>query len=57
MFTVHAEDAEGHSDSEVECATLEEALIHLRELIHNEMDDPEGPIFCRYGVRFDRQEE
>ncbi len=45
---------QGHDDGEVECATLDEALTHLRELILNEMADPDGPIFSRYGLHFER---
>jgi hypothetical protein len=38
-------------DTETECATLDEALCHLHELVLSEMEDPlpGGPRFERYG--------
>ena len=31
-------------------AMLDEALTHLRELVLNELADPDGPMFDRYGL-------
>ncbi|MCI0363472.1 MAG: hypothetical protein L0219_06285 [Phycisphaerales bacterium] len=53
MFTVYALNLSESTDTEAECATLDEALTHLRELVLSEMADPDGPIFDRYGVYFD----
>lgn len=59
MFTAYALDlSDPACDQEVECATLDEALMHLRELITSEMEDTsggraDGPRFERYGVRID----
>lgn len=48
-----SDPATSGGDQEVECADLDEALTHLRELILNEMADgwPDGARFERYGVR------
>ena len=50
-YALHVDDPE--FDQEVECADLDEALLHLRELITSEMEAPphEGPRFERSGVR------
>ena len=50
MFTVYALSLSDDLDTETECATLEEALMHLRELITSEMEDADGPAFDRYGI-------
>ena len=51
MFTVYALDMSNPAnDQDVECATLDEALTHLRELVLSEMADPNGPCFERYGL-------
>lgn len=47
-------DWRGWRDTDAECATLDEALTHLRELILNELADPQRPIFNRYGLYFAR---
>ena len=54
MFTVYALNLTDNLDTETECATLDEALTHLRELVLNELADPDGPIFDRYGFFFDK---
>lgn len=56
MFTVYALNlADGPAvDTETECATLDEARRHLRELVLNEMEDAEGPRFDRYGLCFQK---
>jgi hypothetical protein len=51
MFTVYALNLnDPASDTETECATLDEALCHLRELITSEIEDSERPVFDRYGI-------
>jgi hypothetical protein len=57
MFTVYALDMSGGPgcDQDVECADLDEALTHLRELVLNEMSDPDGPRFSRYGMWFETE--
>ena len=41
MFTVYALNlSDPAMDTEAECATLDEALTHLRELVLNELEDP-----------------
>ena len=35
-------------------ATLDEALSHLNELVLNELEDPDGPRFDRYGLFVDQ---
>ena len=52
MFTVYALSLTDNLDTETQCATLEEALCHLRELVMNEAADPNGPTFDRYGLHF-----
>ena len=52
VFTVFALSIQDHRETEAQCASLEEALIHLHELITSEMEDPDGPLFDRYGVYF-----
>jgi hypothetical protein len=47
--------AEPASDTETECATLDEALCHLRELILSEMEDEKRPSFDCYGITPGRQ--
>jgi hypothetical protein len=37
-------------DQEIECADLDEALTHLRELITSDGEDADGARFERYGV-------
>lgn len=53
-FTVYAlilsNPAPGGADTETECATLDEALCQLSELVLSEMEDPDGPRFERYGL-------
>lgn len=39
MFTVYAIDIETGNDTEAECASLNEALTHLRELAHDQSGD------------------
>ena len=58
IFNVFATGKNGVIETETECATLDEALCHLRELVLNELADPggDGPNFDRYGLRFDRLE-
>ena len=56
MFIAYALHVDGPEfDTEVECADLDEALCHLRELITSEMEAAaeieDGPRFERYGVR------
>lgn len=56
MFIAYALDmANPENDQEIECADLDEALAHLRELIQADMDEAyyyEEPMsFDRYGVR------
>jgi hypothetical protein len=46
---------EPESDTETECETLEEALMHLRELITSELEADEGPAFDRYGIALDQR--
>ena len=50
MSTVYALNLNDNLDTETQCASLNEALTHLRELVLNEMADPDGPIFDRYGL-------
>ena len=52
VFTVYALSIQDHRETEAQCASLEEALIHLHELITSEMEDPAGPRFDRNGVYF-----
>ena len=54
MFTVYALDmSDPANDTKTECATLDEALTHLRELVLNEIADADGPIFNRYGLYYE----
>jgi hypothetical protein len=53
MFIVYALNIADNADTETECETLDEALIHLRELITSEMEADEGPAFDRYGIAVD----
>jgi len=51
MFTAYAPPVDGQEfDQEVECADLDEALTHLRELITHELEDKDAPPFDRYGI-------
>ena len=50
VFTVFATGKDGLTETETECATLDEALCHLRELVLSEMADGDGPRFERYGL-------
>ena len=50
VFTVFALSIQDHRETEAQCESLEEALIHLHELITSEMENPDGPRFDRYGV-------
>ena len=52
VFTVFALSIQDHRETEAQCASLEEAPIHLHELITSEFEDPRGPRFDRYGVYF-----
>lgn len=55
MFIAYALNlADPGADTEVECATLDEALCHLHELVLNELEDPDGARFKRYGLSIDR---
>ncbi len=55
MFTVYALDlSDPANDTETECATLDEALTHLRELVLNEMEQDGGPGFERFGLALDK---
>ena len=47
MYALNLSD---NLDTDTQCATLDEALCHLRELILNDLDDAEGPAFDRYGI-------
>jgi hypothetical protein len=56
MFIAYALHVDGPEfDQEVECADLDEALTHLRELITSELAArapiENGPHFDHYGVR------
>lgn len=53
MFPVYALNLSNNLDTEAQCATLDEALRHLRELITNEMADPSGVHFDRHGLCFE----
>ena len=37
-----------NADTETQCATLDEALTHLRELVLNEVDGRDGPMIILY---------
>lgn len=50
MFIVYALALATGEDTETECATLDEALTHLRELITSELEAPHGPGFDRFGI-------
>ena len=51
MFTAYAlNPSDPAGDTETECATLDEALTHLRELVLNEMSYPDAPGFERFGL-------
>lgn len=52
MFTVHARHNGNGQHTETQCATLDEALLHLREIITSELQDPEGPLYWEYGISF-----
>lgn len=53
-FTVYALDlSDPANDTETECADLDEALTHLRELITSELEDVSEERFERCGVRVD----
>jgi hypothetical protein len=55
VFTVYALSLNDHQDTETESGTLEEALLHLRELITSELEDSDRPHFDRYGVYVDTE--
>jgi hypothetical protein len=55
MFTVYALNIADNEDTEAECETLDEALLHLRELITNELEADEGPAYDRYGIAVDQR--
>ena len=56
MFTVYGiyPDPPGHEDGHTDLPTLVEALACVRDLLDREAADPDGPIFDRYGLAFDR---
>ena len=51
MYTVFGVHSDGREEGHVECATLVEAFMHLREVLASEAADPQGPIFRGFGLR------
>lgn len=49
VFTVEALTLADNADTDTECETPDAALTHLRELVLNELADPDG-AYDRYGL-------
>jgi hypothetical protein len=41
-------------ESDVLCESLDEALMHLREMLASDIEDPDGLMVSEYALHFDR---